>query len=444
MSTLNAGPSDTGASNTGASPELDELKTREDAASWDAADPLAWARQEFHLPEGALYFDGNSLGPLPKASRRRSMDVVDQQWGEDLITSWNRHDWIGLPRKIGGRIAPLIGAEPDQVVVCDSVSVNLFKVLAAALRLRPGRRTLLCQEDHFPTDLYIAQGLAGLLSKDGDAEIKIRYAQVDEMDAILTSDPDRSEIAAVCLGHVDFRSGRLFPMAELTRAMHDAGALAVWDLSHSAGALPVKLDDCQVDFAVGCGYKFLNGGPGAPAFLYAARRHHEGCANPLPGWLGHRRPFAFERDYEPAEGIDRFVCGTPPILAMSSLDAALELWEKVDLEDLRLKSRLLGDLFLKRASRFTDEFGLQVACPEDSSVRGSQVCLRHPDGYAVIQALIERGMTGDFRAPDILRFGLTPLYQSYVDVWDAVDALEDVVRSGIYREQRFHRRAKVT
>lgn len=414
---------------------------RADCLRMDADDPLAPMRDRFHLPESLLYFDGNSLGPLPHGARERLHRTIDQQWGDDLVSSWNEHDWIGLPRAVGAKVAPLIGAEADEVVVCDSVSVNLFKLLAAALRLRPGRRTVLCQADHFPTDLYIAQGLVELLGGD----VELRTAPVDGLAEGLADALDES-VAVVSLGHVDFRSGRLLDMAALTAAVHDHGALVLWDLSHSAGALPVELGACGADLAVGCGYKFLNGGPGAPSFLYVARRHQEQARNPLAGWLGHRNPFAFSADYEPAPGVDRFVCGTPPILALSALDAALELWQDVDLELVRRKSKMLGDLFLALVvDRCAPWMGpLELACDTDADARGSQVCLRHPQGHAIVRALIEKGVVGDFRAPDILRFGLCPLYLRHVDAWDAVAILREVLETGLYRHERFQQRQKVT
>ena len=418
---------------------------RADAEALDAVDELAWARRQFRLPEGLLYFDGNSLGPLTHASRERLRRVTDLEWGEDLITSWTGHDWIGLARSVGAKIAPLVGAEPDQVVVCDSVSVNLLKVLAAAVGLRPEARTLLCQADHFPTDLYVAQGLAQALGRD----YEVRYVEVDDLERFWADDPKRHDVAVLCLSHVDFRSGHLLSMGPITEQAQAAGAAVVWDLSHSAGALPVHLDACRVDFAVGCTYKFLNGGPGAPAFLYAARRHLPHCRQPLQGWLGHREPFAFRRHYEPADGIDRFVSGTPPILALASLDAALDLWLEVDIVALRRKSEALGELFLDlvqaRLGDLNDgEPGWSVASPRRPSERGSQICLGHPEAYAVMQALIERRLVGDFREPDILRFGLTPLYHRYVDVWDAVTVLERVLRDGVFKDPRFSARAKVT
>ena len=419
-----------------------ERLSRDDLLRLDAEDPLAAARDEFLLPEGVLYFDGNSLGPLTRSASER-LRQVEEEWRRDLVSSWNRHDWIHLPRTVGAKIAPLVGAARDDVVVCDSVSVNLFKLMAAAIRHvsagDPERRHIAVQADHFPTDVYLADGLAGLL---GDETLRLQPAEVDR----LVSDPSvlPDDVAVVSLGHVDFRTGRLLDMARFTRAVHDAGALVLWDLSHSAGALPVHLADCGVDLAVGCGYKYLNGGPGAPSFLYVAPRLQERLQTPLPGWLGHADPFAFSGHYEPAPGAERFVCGTPPVLSLAALDAALDVWSGVEIADVRAKSLALGDAFLRLARQRLGHFGVVGVTPQEQELRGSQVSLRHPDAYAVMQALIERGVVGDFRAPDLLRFGLCPLFLRYVDVWDAVETLHDVLASEVFREARFRRRGKVT
>lgn len=416
--------------------------TRDDLTRLDVADPLAGVRERFLLPEGVLYFDGNSLGPLTRSAGGR-LRGVEGEWRQDLVSSWNRHDWIDLPRRVGARIAPLVGADSDDVVVCDSVSVNLFKLMSAAVRhvssRDPKRRRVAVQADHFPTDVYLADGLAGLL---GDETVRLGPDKLDRLPA----DPGvvGEDVAVVSLGHVDFRTGRLLDMAAITRAIHEAGALALWDLSHSAGALPVNLTGCCADLAVGCGYKYLNGGPGAPSFLYVAPRLQELLDTPLPGWLGHADPFAFSARYEPAAGVQRFVCGTPPILSMSALDAALDVWDNVEIDEVRRKSLALGDAFLRLVAERLAEHGVEPASPAEHGLRGSQVSLRHDDAYAVMQALIERGVVGDFRAPDLLRFGLAPLYLRYVDVWDAVEILREVLVSGVYREERFRRRSKVT
>jgi len=401
-------------------------------AELDAADPLRDRREHFVLPEGVLYLDGNSLGALPVHTPARVAELVEREWGQGLIRSWNEAGWYDLPRGLGDRIAPLVGAAPGQVVVCDSTSVNLFKVLTAALRLRPERRVLVSEEGSFPTDLYLTEGVIGGAG-DGPGGYRRRLLGREEhsleaLDALLDADT-----AVLLLSHVDYRTGRLRDMAAVTELAHRHGALVVWDLCHSAGALPVRLDDCGVDFAVGCGYKYLNGGPGAPAFLYAAERHHAAAEQPLTGWFGHAEPFAFETGYRPAPGIGRFLTGTPPLLALAGLQAALGIWEEVDLDALRAKSLALTDLFLD----LTAPLGLEVLTPLPPEQRGSQVSLRHPQARAVMAALIERGVIGDFRAPDVVRFGFTPLYLSYADVAAAARALCEVVGSGIWREPRF-------
>jgi len=405
--------------------------TRADCQALDAADPLAPLRAEFTLPEGVLYLDGNSLGALPRRTPERIRRMVEQEWGEGLIRSWNDAGWYTLPRRLGDRLAPLLGAAPGQVVVCDSTSVNLFKVLSAALRLRPGRSTVLAERPAFPTDLYITEGVTGLF--DGVRTELLPSAT--ELDAHLGED-----VAVVVLSHVDYRTGELLDMAAVTERVHRAGALMIWDVCHTAGALPIEFDACQADFAVGCGYKYLNGGPGAPAFLYAAERHHAAARQPLSGWFGHARPFAFEPGYQPTEGIGRFLTGTPPLLGMAALDASLDVWEQVDLSTLRTKSLALTGLFMD----LVEPLGLEVVTPRQTSVRGSQVALRHPDGYAVVQALIERGVIGDFRAPDLMRFGFTPLYLSYTDVWDAARHLAEVLDTGEWKDERFALRGAVT
>ncbi|MEM9552616.1 MAG: kynureninase [Acidobacteriota bacterium] len=412
--------------------------TRADAMARDAALGDLSRRDDFALPPGRLYFDGNSLGPPTRAALVR-LETAAGQWRDDLIASWNTHDWIHLPQRVGAKIARLVGAADDEVVVCDSTSVNLFKVLATALVLRPGRRTILCQDDHFPSDNYIADGLAALVPDVEVVRFRCDQGRLEALDAALAAHP----AAVVSLGHVGFRDGRLLDMAAVTELVHHHGALALWDLAHSAGALPVDLDACGVDLAVGCGYKFLNGGPGAPAFLYVARRHHDAAETPLPGWLGHADPFAFEPAYRPAAGAARFVCGTPPVLSLAALDAALDVFDGVDLERLRALSLSLGDLFLELAAARLARYGVECACPLDGAVRGAQVVLRHPDADAAIQAAIARGLVGDHRAPDLLRFGLTPLYLRHVDVWDAVEGLDAVFSNGEHRQERFRRRGIV-
>ncbi|MGH9320783.1 MAG: kynureninase [Vicinamibacteria bacterium] len=408
--------------------------TRDEVSSWDDSDPIRPFRDEFLLPSGVLYLDGNSLGALPKGTPARLQELVENEWGRDLIRSWNAHEWIRYPRRVGDRIASLIGAAAGQVVAADSTSVNLFKLLGAAVRLRKDRPVILSEQENFPTDLYIAQGLSELL---GGVRLKL----VPRVELVKAID---DEVAVVTLTHVDFRTGEMHDMGELTRLCHAQGALIIWDLSHSAGAVPLRLDRDEVDFAVGCGYKYLNGGPGAPAFLYVARRHQEAIHPPLSGWMGHEAPFAFDTDYRPAPGIERHLCGTPSILAMAALEVGVEMLARADMGKLREKSRRLGDLFLRLVDERCADYGLSPACPRDSDNRGSQVSLRHPEGYPIMQALIEENVIGDFRAPDILRFGFTPLYLRYVDVWDAVTTLQKILESGIWREARFQKRQTVT
>ncbi len=408
--------------------------TRQAADALDRDDPLAPLRARFVLPPGLRYFDGNSLGPLARASRERVADVLERQWGRDLVASWNRHGWIDLSRRTAGKIARLIGAAPDEVAVTDSTSVNLFKLLSAALDLKPGRTVIVSQPSQFPTDLYMAEGLAALR-----AGVRLRLAESEELTAAIDRD-----VAVVSLSHVDFRSGERHDLAAVTRAAHRAGALVLWDLSHSAGAMEIDLEACGADLAVGCTYKFLNGGPGAPAFVYVARQLQQRARSPLWGWFGHRDPFAFDVAYRPAPGIDRFQCGTPPILSLAALDAALDLFDDVELGEVRRKSVALGELFLERVSQACPGLGLGVASPAEAERRGSQVSLTHPEGFRVVQALIERGVVGDFRAPDVLRFGLSPLFLRYADVFEAVAELRSVLESRAWDHPRFERRGVVT
>lgn len=408
---------------------------RDDLLALDREDPLAPFRDELVVPEGVIYLDGNSLGALPKKTPERLREVVENEWGASLIRSWNEHGWIHFPRRLGDRIAPIVGASPGEVVAADSTSVNLFKVLGAALGLRPERRVIVSERENFPTDVYVAQGLVELLG----SRHELRLVGRSELDEAVDG-----SVAAVMLTHVNFRTGEMHDMAELTRRAHERGALAIWDLSHSAGAVPLHLDRDGVDFAVGCGYKYLNGGPGAPAFLFVAREHQGAVRPPLSGWMGHEAPFAFETDYRPAPGIERHLCGTPSVLAMAALEVGVEMMARADMERVREKSKRLGELFLRLVEERASGLGLEPACPLDPEARGSQVSLRHDRAYAVMQALIARGVIGDFRAPDILRFGLTPLYLRYVDVWDAVTALKEVLETKAYLRPEFQKRQLVT
>ncbi len=389
-----------------------------DLAALDAADPLASFRALFELAEDVIYLDGNSLGPLPKATPARLADVIAREWGRDLIRSWETNKWMELPRLVGEKIGRLIGAEQASTVACDGTSVNLFKALAAALALRPDRRVILSERGNFPTDLYMAEGLAALLGRGHE----IRHAE--DIEAALDG-----SVAVVMLTHVNYRSGRMHDMAHLTRAAHDAGAVMIWDLAHSAGAVPLDLAACGVDFAVGCGYKFLNGGPGAPGFLYVAPRH-QGAAMPLTGWMGHADPFAFDPAYRPAAGIARALVGTPHILSLAALEIGVDIALRADRAAVRAKSVRLAELFAALVERDCAGLGFELASPRAAEARGSQVCLRHPRAEAIMRALIARGVIGDFRPPDILRFGLTPLTLRYADMAAAVAALRAVAVEG--------------
>ncbi len=407
------------------------------ANALDTGDPLAPARDLFDLPDGVVYLDGNSLGPLPKTVPARLAQAVEQEWRTDLIRSWNTAGWIDLPVKIGAKIGGLIGAEPETVVAADSTSTNLFKVLSGALALRPNRRKIISERQNFPTDLYMAEGVIGQLGQGHELVL------IDSPDELPGAIDDQT--AVVMLTHVNYRSGAMFDMAEVTALAHRAGALTVWDLAHSAGAVPVDLSAAAADFAIGCGYKFLNGGPGAPAFLYVAPKHQEEFNQPLSGWMGHAAPFAFEPSYRPAEGISRALCGTPPVLAMAALDAAMDIWQQVSMAEVRAKSVDQCAFFIDAVESHCAGHGLQLLTPRASAHRGSQVSFAAADGgFAMMQCLISHNVIGDFRAPDILRFGITPLYTRYTDLLAAARCLADILNSGAWDNPAFHRRGKVT
>ena len=410
------------------------MTTRQDCLDQDAGDPLGGVRDRFSLPEGVIYLDGNSLGALPTAAAHAVRDAVENQWGCDLIASWNKHGWIGLPQKTGGKIARLIGAGADEVVAADSVSVNLFKLAAAAVAASQGRRVVVTEAGDFPTDLYILQGLAALMP-----DIALRVAEPGGVAAALDD-----QVAVVLLSHVHYRSGAVRDMAELNAAIHATGALGLWDLSHSAGVLDVDLNRDGADMAAGCGYKYLNGGPGAPAYVFVAKRHQAALRNPLSGWMGHARPFDFVDDYAPAPGIDRWLCGTPPILSLTALDTALDAFDGVKMPEAREKAGALGDLFIERVEARCAGKGLTLASPCAAGLRGGQVSFHHPQGWAVMQNLIARGIIGDFRSPDVIRFGFAPLYVRRVDVWDAVEVLGEILDSGTWRDARYQTIAAVT
>jgi kynureninase len=413
--------------------EPTDLRAR--AEQLDRVDRLAAVRQRFVLPSG-VYLDGNSLGPLPRSVPDRLEQVVRQEWGEGLIGSWNAAGWFTLPLRVGDRIAGLVGAPPGSVVAGDSTSVQLFNTLVAAARLRPGRRTLVTDLANFPTDGYVCGSVARLLGLD--------LVLVDPAEPLALARVLDEHLAVLSLSHVDYRTGVLHDMAAITAQAHAAGGVVVWDLAHSVGALPVDLMGADADLAVGCTYKYLDGGPGAPAFGFVHPRWQDAAEPPLTGWLGHATPFALEPEYRPAAGAARLRVGTPPILSMAALDAALDVWDGVDLADVRSKSLALTDLFVQACEALLAPFGVEVVVPREHARRGSQVCLRHPDAYPVMQVLVERGVVGDFREPDLMRFGFTPLTLRHTDVLDAVDVLADVLASQAWRDPRFGRRAAVT
>lgn len=412
----------------------DVTTSRRICEAMDASDPLAHARGRFVLPDGIVYLDGNSLGALPASVPQRIAGVVAREWGSDLIRSWNTNDWIGLPARIAARIAALIGADADEVAVADSTSVNLFKLAAAAVCHAP-RRVVVSERGNFPTDLYVLQGLENLLGE----RLTLRLVARDEIARALSDD-----VALLVLTHAHYKTGELHDMRALTAAAQARGALVLWDLSHSAGAMELFVDRDEVDLAVGCGYKYLNGGPGAPAFLYVARRHHGRLRQPLSGWMGHAAPFDFVDRYTPACGIAQFLCGTPAVLSMAALAEGVATFDDIAMAAVQEKSRRLGHLFLRLIDERCGDAGFVIACPREAARRGSQVALRHAGGYAIVQALIARGVIGDFRAPDVLRFGFAPLYTRYVDVWDAIDRLAAITSDGSWRDKRFQARAAVT
>ncbi|MGA0451086.1 MAG: kynureninase [Pseudohongiellaceae bacterium] len=413
--------------------------TEDDIIKFDTADPLAAHRRHFELPTDTIYLNGNSLGPLSTASKHRVREVVESQWGNDLISSWNKHQWIDLPLSVGEKIAPLIGAAPGQVLCCDSVSVNLFKLLAAALTNRAGKRTvILSQQDNFPSDLYIAEGLINLLQEHG-ISAELRLVAAENLEEGIAQSPD-----VLLLTHVNFRTGAVHDMQRLTARAHDHDVPVIWDLSHSAGAMELALDDCQVDFAVGCGYKFLNGGPGAPAFLYVASRLQAELQQPLQGWMGHKQPFAFEPKYVPDAGINQLQTGTPSILSMSALDAALSCFEGLTTTQLREKSLALSTMFLSLLEEDLTCESLTLVSPREPEQRGAQLSFSHDDAFPISQALIEAGVIVDFRAPDLIRLGFSPLFLSFNEVAKSAAILRQILTEGQFRQERFSVRAKVT
>jgi kynureninase len=406
--------------------------TIDDAAKLDSTDPLAFARKRFRLPDGVIYLDGNSLGALPATAPAALANTAEREWGEDLIASWNKHGWIEWPSAIAAKLSPMVGAKAAELLIADSTSVCLFKLIAAAARARPGRTTLLSQEANFPTDLYVAQGVADML------DLSLKAVPAGEVRASIDEDT-----AVVTITHVDYRSAAVHDMRAINDTARATGALVVWDLSHSAGAVELDLNGSGCELAVGCGYKYLNGGPGAPAFIYVAEQLQEELTNPLQGWMGHAEPFAFTDEYRPVAGINRFLTGTPSILGMAALEAGIATFDGIAIADVQAKSRRLSRLFVDEVeARCGDE--VRLASPPDPALRGSHVVFAHREGYAVMQALIARGVVGDFRAPDLMRFGFTPLYTRYVDVVRAAEILADILESREWDQPRFKTRSKVT
>ena len=410
------------------------MTTREECLWLDERDPLAPLRAEFILDETQIYLDGNSLGPVTRATQRRVHEVIDHEWGEGLIRSWNAAGWTDAPLALGDRVATLVGARDGEVLVADTLTFLLAKIIGGSLELRPERHVIITDAVNFHSDLYIVAGMARLAGP----EIIVKTIDRDTLAEHLDDD-----VALVMLTHVDFRTGEMLDMASITAAVHGAGALMLWDLAHSTGAVPVDLSEAGVDFAAGCGYKYLNGGPGAPAFMYVAARWQGVLRNPLPGWLGHARPFDFEPTYESAPGMRAYLTSSPSVIALGALDGALEVFERTTMADVRVKSLALTDLFISLVEDALPGV-FEVVTPRDHARRGSQVGLRHAEGYGIVQALIERGVIGDFRAPDICCFGFTPLYLRYVDVYDAVQTLVDVMMTSAHLDEKFAVRLAVT
>lgn len=416
------------------------MNTREACVAADRQDPLAPLKARFDLPPGVLYMDGNSLGVMPRAAAARAAEVITQEWGTGLIRSWNTAGWFELPSRLGDKLAGLLGAKAGELVITDTTSLNIFKALAASLRIQqkrqPGRRVILSERDNFPTDLYMIQGMIDLLQQG----YEMRLID-DELPLDRALDED---VAVVLLSHVNYRSGQMHDIAAVTRQAHERGALVIWDLAHAAGAVPVDLNGADADYAVGCTYKYLNGGPGSPAFIWVAPRHIPDFWQPLSGWWGHQRPFDMTVAYEPAGGIRRYLCGTQPIVSLAMVECGLDVAREADMAEVRRKSLALGDLFIALVEERCAGHPLTLVTPRDHAQRGSHVSLRHPNGYEVMQALIARGLIGDYREPEVLRFGLTPLYFGYADVWDAVEILKDVLDSKAWDKPEFKQRSAVT
>jgi kynureninase len=409
--------------------------SREAAQRRDTADPLREFRSQFILAPGVIYLDGNSLGALPRETARRLEQVITSEWGKDLIRSWNIHGWINSPWAVGDKLAEIIGAAPDTVVVTETTSINLFRLVLAALELRPERTDVVTESGNFPTDLYVTRGAVEMYGRGKRLEVVTREAILDAVGA---------STALVVLTHIHYRTGEMYDLAALTREVQARGALMLWDLSHSAGAVPLDLEGAGVDFAVGCGYKYLNGGPGAPSFLYVSKRHHATVKNVIPGWHGHAAPFEFTDEYKPARGVRRFLAGTPSIIGNSALETGVDIVRAAGIARIAAKSRALSEYFIALVARECKGFGLELVSPRSADLRGSHVSYAHPHGYEIMQALIDRSVIGDFRAPDVMRFGFTPLYTGFEDIWMAVNKLKVILTERHWEDPRFRVRTLVT
>ncbi len=411
--------------------------TREDFIKLDTLDPIKKVREEFALPKDVIYFDGNSLGPLPKNTIKSLDSVIQREWGNGLIRSWNDENWINLPRNLGNQIAPLIGAKEGEVIVVDSTSVNLFKVLSSALMLNGNRKIIVSEAVNFPSDLYILEGVNNMFGESYERCL------IDEGDDEIEKYID-SSTAVVVLSHINYKTGRITDLNKITTFAHEKGALVVWDISHSVGVLPMNLHDLGVDFAVGCTYKHLNGGPGAPGFLFVHSSLIEKVSQPLTGWLGHIKPFDFEVEYQPANDINKFICGTPPIIAYKAIESGLEIFKDLSIIEIREKSIKLSEMFIQLMQQECTEFGFMLFSPKNSEQRGSQISFLHENAYFIIQALISHGIIGDYREPNVMRFGISPLYMRFEDVWNAITCLREIMQTGEWQSEKFKNKNYVT
>lgn len=415
--------------------------TFDQCQAWDSEDPLKNVKNDFALPADVIYLDGNSLGARPRKSLALAQEVITQQWGEDLINSWNKADWWGLPTRLGDKVAKLIGANAGETIISDSTSLNLFKVLSAAVSIqaenKPERKVIIAEKDVFPTDIYMIEGFINLLNQGYQL---VLIENQDDLSKHLAS----QQVAVVVLSHVNYRTGYLYDMAVLNQQVHAEGALLIWDLCHSVGAVTIELNKTDSDFAIGCTYKYLNGGPGSPALLWVNQKHQNQAGQPLSGWWGHNKPFNMADHYEPAQGIRRFLCGTQPILSMSLIECGLDIFLDTNMQTIREKSLKLTDLFMALVEQECADFGFELITPTSHHYRGSHVSYKHPNGYQIIQALIARGVIGDYREPAVLRFGVTPLYLSHVDMWNAVQAIKQVMTLAEWQNEKYQVRAQVT